>query len=339
MHRPAAIAVGLALLAGQALAAPPPAAPRTFDGKPDLNGVWTNASVTQLNRPASTPKLVVTEAEAQAIAKGSPMVRRAEVDSKPSNLADGLLNDRNTDAGYNAFWMDPGMTLAKVNGEYRTSWVVEPANGQVPLTDLARARARASAARQRNPPRGPEDMAPNDRCLIGSRGSGGPGMLNNLYNNTYQIVQTKDAVAIWIEMVHDVRTIPIFASKAAAQASHRPAALQLWLGDSVAWWEGEALVVETTNVNPEQGAYGPIFLSDRGRVTERFKRTGGQIFYAFEVEDPVYYTGPWRAEMSLNALDAQVYEFACHEGNYAMTGMLAGARADEAKPVAARGGN
>jgi hypothetical protein len=293
--------------------------------------VWSNASITSLNRPASTPKLVVSEAEAEAIAKGSPRVRQAEADAKPSNLSDNLLNDRNTDAGYNAFWLDPGMTLAKVNGQYRTSWVVEPANGQVPFTELARTRARASAARQRDPPKGPEDMAPNDRCLIGSRGSGGPGMLNNLYNNNYQIVQTKDAVAIWIEMVHDVRTIPIFPSKAAAQAGHRPAALKLWLGDSVAWWEGEVLVVETTNVNPEQGAYGPIFLSDRGRVTERFQRSGEQIFYAFEVEDPVYYTAAWKAEMSLSPMKAQVYEYACHEGNYALADMLAGARADEAR--------
>ncbi len=167
---------------------------------------------------------------------------------------------------------------------------------------------------------------PWDRCLISSRGTGGPGMLNNLYNSNYQIVQTPGAVAIVVEMVHDVRTIPLFPGKAAAQGGHGPAALHPWLGDSVGWWEGDALVVETVNVHPEQGT-GPIYLSPQGRVTERFTRVSAdQIFYEFAVEDPAYYSRPWRAEMSLTARKDQIYEFACHEGNYAMSGILAGAR-------------
>ncbi|MDB5452042.1 MAG: hypothetical protein JWO33_620 [Caulobacteraceae bacterium] len=326
---------GFAAVLALALAAPAfakDALPRAPDGHPDLNGVWSNASVTQLNRLPGVAKLVVTEAEAQAMAKANGMVRRAEADARPSKLDDNLLADRNTEAGYNAFWMDPGMTLAKVRGEYRTSWIVTPSNGQLPLNDRGRAQARLGPARQRAAPRGPEDLAPNDRCLIGSRGSGGPGMLNNLYNNSYQIVQTRDVVAIVIEMVHDVRIIPIFPTKAKARSSHRPAALKLWLGDSVGWWEGDTLYVETINVHPEQGAYGPILLSQDGGVTESFRRVSAdQIDYAFVVFDPVYYTEPWRAEMSLNAMTGQVYEYACHEGNYALSGMLAGARAEEAK--------
>ena len=113
---------------------------------------------------------------------------------------------------------------------------------------------------------------PWDRCLISSRGTGGPGMLNNLYNSNYEIVQTPGAVAILVEMVHDVRTIPLFPDKAAAQAGHGPATLHPWLGDSVGWWEGDTLVVETVNVHPEQGRTGPIYLSQQGRVTERFTR-------------------------------------------------------------------
>jgi hypothetical protein len=131
--------------------------------------------------------------------------------------------------------------------------------------------------------------------------------------------------------VHDARTIPIFRSKAAAQAGHGPAALARWLGDSTGWWEGDDLVVETVNVNPEQGRAGPIFLSPQGKVTERFTRASdGQIFYAFTVDDPVYYSRPWRAEMSLNAIKGQVYEYACHEGNYALPGILSGVRQAEA---------
>jgi hypothetical protein len=333
------IAAALAsfLWAGLVLAQAAGAVPRTPDGHPDLNGVWSNASVTSLERPRGVSALVVDEAEAKRMAAANGYVRRAEADARPTPASVGAPTDGNTEAGYNSFWIDPGSTLAKVNGQYRTSWIVDPADGRLPTTPLAQEHARRSYARQRNPPQGPEDLAPNDRCLIGSRGSGGPGMLNNLYNNNYRFVLTKDHLAIDIEMVHDVRTIPIFKSQGEAQASHRPAALHLWLGDSVGWWEGQTLVVETTHVNPEEGGYGPIFLSEEGVVVERFRRVSqDQIFYAFEVSDPVYYTRPWRAEMSLNAMDGQVYEYACHEGNYAMTGMLAGARAEEAKAMQAR---
>jgi hypothetical protein len=299
---------------------------------PDLSGTWTNASITDLTRRASQP-LVVDEAEAARIASGDFMVRQAQAEQRGDvpNLADG-----NTQLGYNSGWMDGGSSLARVNGEYRTSWLVEPADGQLPLTEEGRTAQRIAAGRQRSTDN-PEEMAPNDRCLIASRGTGGPGMLNNLYNNSYEFVQTDDELAIVVEMVHDVRIIPFFDSKAAAQTAHRPAALHPWLGDSVGWWDGETLVVETVNVHPDQGAYGPIFLSPDGKVTERFTRVADdEIFYAFEVEDPVYYTQAWRAEMSLRAMDGRLYEYACHEGNYALEGMLSGARAEEAAAISTR---
>jgi hypothetical protein len=220
-----------------------------------------------------------------------------------------------------------------VKGEYRTSWIVEPADGRLPLTPEGRRRSAASAAmRGRLDPAGPEHLAPNDRCIIGSRGSGGPAMLNNIYNSNYQIVQTPASIAIVAEMVHDARAIPILPSKAAAQAAHKPAAMAPWLGDSVAWWEGNTLVVETLNVHPQQGAFGPVFLSAEGRVTERLTRVSDrEILYEFQVEDPVNYTRPWRAEMSFTARPGRVYEYACHEGNYAMSGILAGARSAEGR--------
>ena len=159
-------------------------------------------------------------------------------------------------------------------------------------------------------------------------------MLNNIYNNSYQIVQTKGAVAIMVEMVHDVRIIPLFADKAAAQAAHRPAVIQPWLGDSVGWWEQDTLVVETTQVNREQGRAGPVFLTPAGKVVERFTRTGpAEILYAFQVDDPTYYSRPWRAEMVYKSQKGRLFEYACHEGNYAMTDILRGARlAERGKP-------
>src|SRR6185312_6580278 len=200
--------------------------------------------------------------------------------------------------------------------------------GQLPLSDAGRKLVQqARAERAAHLYAGPEYLPLPERCMIGFSGAGGPGMLNTIYNNNYQIVQTPDAVVIDVEMVHDARTIPLFKDRAEALAHHRPAELAPWLGDSVGWWEGDTLVLDTVNVNPEQGRTGPIYLSSRARVTERLTRVSpSQIFYEFKVEDPVYYTQPWRAEMALNARKENVYEYACNEGNYAMVGILGGAR-------------
>ena len=327
------LAAALALAcAAQAAPAPQPfSPPRTADGHPDLSGVWTNASITKLTRAPSVTKLALTAAEAKALASSDPMVRRQSRDAAPSDAGEGApaVGDP---GGYNGFWLDPGSTYSQVKGEYRTSWLVDPADGQLPFSEAGKALVRQAGAylRAADTPANPEALEPWDRCLISSRGSGGPGMLNNIYNSNLQIVQTPGSVAIVIEMIHDARNIPIFASKAAAQAGHGPALLHRWLGDAIAWWEGDALIVETLNVNAEQGRAGPIYLTPRGRVTERFTRASqGQIFYEFQVEDPVYYTHPWRAEMSLNAMKDQLFEYACHEGNYALVDILKGVRSAE----------
>jgi hypothetical protein len=327
----AALAFGSAVQ-GQTKAWSPP---RTGDGRPVLSGVWSNASVTNLTRPQGVAKLAVDRAEAEALVKANPFQKLIESENGPSDLSDGLLEDGNSDRGYNTFWVDPGNFLASVKGEWRTSWIVEPATGQMPLSDEGRRRVAAlRAERQAKLFHGPEALPLPERCLIGFTGAGGPGMLNTIYNNNYQIVQTPQSLVIVVEMVHDARTIPIFRSKAEAQAAHKPAVLAPWLGDPVAWWEGDSLVIETTHVNPQQGRSGPIFLSEKGRVTERLTRVSdSQILYEFQVEDPVYYTQPWRAEMSLNARKEQVYEYACHEGNYAMEGILGGARLQEKQGV------
>jgi hypothetical protein len=303
------------------------------DGHPDLSGVWTNASVTHLQRAPGVAKLVLSPAEAAAIEKRDILVGRLENDAKPSDPNAGAPAPGDP-LGYNAFWLDPGRKLGVVKGQIRSSWIVDPPDGQLPFTEAGRkkvAEARAYA-RAADTPANPENLEPWDRCIIGSRGSGGPGMLNNIYNSNYQILQTPDHLAVVVEMVHDTRDIPIFPSKTAARAAHGPAALHPWLGDSTAWWEGPTLVIETVDVNAEQGRAGPIFLTPQGRVTERLTRAAkDQILYEFEVEDPTYYTRPWRAEMTLSAGPKQLYEYACHEGNYALVGILRATRQEEAK--------
>jgi hypothetical protein len=328
----------LILSSALALAAPVAAAPqatglppRASNGHPDLSGAWTNASITKLTRAPGMGKLVLTADEAKKLATSDPMVHRKAADAAPIDAAQGApaVGDP---GGYNAFWLDAGSAYGEVKGEYRTSWIVDPADGQLPFSEAGRKLVAQARARTRlaETPSDPESFDPWDRCIIGSRGSGGPGMLNNIYNSNYQIVQTPGAIVIVSEMIHDARTIPLFKDKAAAQAAHGPAALHLWLGDAVAWWEGDTLVIETINVNGEQGRAGPIFLTPKAKVTERLTRVSAkQIFYEFKVEDPVYYTKPWRAEMSLNAIPGQVYEYACHEGNYALVDIMQGQRAAE----------
>ena len=302
-------------------------APHAAVQSADLTGVWSNASLTLLQRPANLASPRLSVGEAQRLAAASPWVRGAADDAEPTDPEAGAPAVGGAVGAVNAFWSDPGDSYARVKGEYRTSWIVEPVNGRLPLTEAGRT---AAATRAREDPEGPEHLAPNDRCLIASRGTGGPGMLNNIYNSNYQIVQTPDAVVIVSEMIHDARIIPIRANAEAARAAHGPAVLNRWLGDSAGWWSGDTLIIETVNVNQQQGTFGPIFLSPRGKVTERFTRVAAnEIFYAFQVEDPVYYSRPWRAEMSLRALAGQIYEFACHEGNYALPGILAGARLAE----------
>ena len=307
------------------------------DGHPDLSGVWTNASVTHLTRAPGIGKLVLNPAEAAAYEKNDGLVRRLDADSKQSDPNAGAPAQGDP-GGYNTFWLDPGVKLGRVRGEVRTSWNVDPADGQLPLTDAGRTKVAQARefSRRADTPANPENLEPWDRCIISSRGSGGPGMLNNIYNSNYQILQTKDFVTIVVEMVHDARAIPVFPTKAAAQAGHLPAALHPWLGDSTAWWDGPTLVVETVDVNAEQGRAGPIFLTPQGRVTERLTRASkDQILYEFQVEDPTYYARPWKAEMTLLSGPKQLYEYACHEGNYALVGILRATRKEEAE---AKGG-
>ncbi|MCP5431853.1 MAG: hypothetical protein H6923_01140 [Alphaproteobacteria bacterium] len=330
MSRTARLALALPFLA--LLAAAPARAyepPRTPDGRPDLQGIWTNASITRLTRPEGVKKLVLTPQEAAIFERTSRYNVAKARDAQASDPNEGAPTDGNTDAGYNAFWIDPGSKAGLVKGEYRTSWIVDPPDGQIPRGAGARKVIAAMIGNRRNYD-GPETRPVGERCLIGFGGTGGPGMLNVLYNNTYQIVQTGDHVMILVEMVHDARIVRM-------GGEHLPPAITPWLGDSVGHWDGDTLVVETTQVNPVQGRQGFILLTPKGKVTERFTRySDDQIFYSFTVEDPELYTRPWTAEMSFNATKGPVYEYACHEGNYALPGVLEGARAEEKKQASAK---
>ncbi|HEX7943164.1 MAG TPA: hypothetical protein VF495_00780 [Phenylobacterium sp.] len=326
------------LLAGPALAQPQPAAPKALAR--NFDGVWTNATVTQLERPAAFSQLVVPKDRADAVEKATK-ARQAAANGA-SDLSQGAFKDENAVAGYNSFWIDSGDSLMRVRGEARSSFITSPADGKMPFRD--RAKSLALMIRDGTEYRsgkgayaGPEDLPIRERCLIAQSDAGGPVMLNALYNNNYSFFVTPGYFVIDLEMNHDVRIAPIFASAAKARASHAPATIRPWLGDTVAWWEGDTLVTETKNVNPIQEGRTLTPVSAQGTVTERFTRIAkDELLYQFTVDDPVHYTQAWSGEYSFKPAKGQIYEYACHEGNYAMQGILRGARLDEAAP---KGGN
>jgi hypothetical protein len=322
------------LMAGPAFAqsprqaAAPKALARNFDG------VWPNATVTQLERPATYSQLVVPKDKADAVAKAT--TARRETANGRSDLGEGAFKDENATAGYNSFWIDSGDGLMRVRGEARSSFITSPADGKMPFRDRAKSlalmiRDGAEYRSGKGAYTDPEDLPIRERCLISQSDAGGPVMLNAIYNNNYSFVVTPGYFVINLEMNHDVRIAPIFASAEKARTSHQPAGIRPWLGDTVAWWEGDTLVAETKNVNPIQERRTLTPVSSRGTVTERFTRIAkDELLYQFTVDDPVHYTQAWSGEYSFKPAKGQIYEYACHEGNYAMEGILRGARLAEA---------
>ena len=229
--------------------------------------------------------------------------------------------------------IDMYMHLARIGGQMRSSWIVEPADGQIPFTDAGK---KANREVNKQTFADPESRPLTERCLIAIGSPEGPPMMNTGFNGNYQIVQTKDAVAIEVEMNHDVRIIRM------ADRSHPHPAVQPWMGDSVGWWDGETLVVETTNFNPKtsvQSLNGGFVYSPQGKLTERFTRVSkDEMLYEFKVEDPVYFKQPWRGEMPMRTAKGPIYEYACHEGNYSIANALSGARVEEKAAAAAKGG-
>jgi len=298
-------------------------APRTSDGKPDMQGVWSNASLTAMTRSDRGAKLGVDTlvipaekvAELTANASYTKSADESQVRTDPNA---GVFTDGQVDKGYNAFWIDPGSEYAKVNTEYRSSWITSPATGQVPFTPEGRSlRGKRMAQVKQIRNTGPEIRPLGERCLASFGSQAGPPLTNAMYNNNYQIVQTADHLMIDVEMNHDARIIRIDAEKPF------PDAVKPWFGDSVAHWEGDTLVVVTKNLNPTQLQVGAYPVSDKGQVTERFTRVSDEVIdYQFKVEDPTYYTQAWMGQIPLRKSKEKLYEYACHEGNYAMPGIL-----------------
>ena len=311
--------------------------PRTPAGHPDLQGNWTNATVTPIQRPEGQEPVYTWEDVARI--EGRVQESRAEdyADSDPNREAPPVggvfTGDPRFDAasggtgGYNAFYIDAGERVAIFNGEPRTSLVVDPPNGRVPeLSEEGRERfaERRAFARQFGSYDNPENRPLAERCIMSFGSNAGPPMLPNyFYNNNYTIVQTPDHVMIMTEMVHDVRVIRL------GEPNRLPAHIRPWMGDSWGRWEGDTLVVETTNLHPNQTLQG-IPPSEEFKVIERFTRADEHtINYEFTVEDPRLWSRPWSGEVPFTRLDGLVYEYACHEANYALENVLRGARAQE----------
>ncbi len=323
---------GLALLIASALAPAygepvTGAIPRTASGKPDLQGTWTNASLSSLERAARLP-LVLTEEQAKALE--ARRAAAAEAGQRPTDPNAPPPKAGQDVGAYNQFWMDPGSQYGRVKGEIRSSWIVDPADGRIPYTAEGKKLLDQELYTVRNQFDGPEVRLVSERCLVGFGSTGGPPMINVIYNNNYQIVQNDDHVMILVEMNHDARIIPL------NEVAELPAQ---WLGRSKGRWEGDTLVVETTGFRKEESLRpyftSNFYVSPDATVTERFTRwSEDQLVYEFTVNDPRIYTQPWRAEMVMNKAAGEMFEYACHEGNYSLPGILQGARKNERLGIA-----
>ena len=293
-------------------------APRTPDGQPDLGGFWSNATYTPLERAQNINKEFYTPEEFEKLKKDRQA--QDEEQTTPGTTADVHYD-------FTQFGLDKSQHTIAVN--LRTSQIVDPPDGRLPpITEAAKLRASAAAA-ERKQQGGQYDRVQNmpngSRCII--MGGAGPPLRDAGYNSTYHIVQGQGNVMILTEMIHDARIIPLDNRPAP------PAGLKQWVGMSRGRWEGDTLVVETTNFNgrnPVGGGRGGTASSEHVKITERFTRVSDdQIEYRYTVEDPQTWTKPWTALNYLQKTNGPIFEFACHESNYGVANILAGARAEE----------
>ncbi|MQA30512.1 MAG: hypothetical protein GEU82_11875 [Luteitalea sp.] len=316
------LTLGLVWLVAAPLAAQTVAPGRTEWGHPDLQGTYTNKTITPFERPKEfAGKEFLTAAEAAALEQAN----LADVADRDERTPDDIVGN------YNQHWFDRGTTVV---GTRRTSIIVDPRDGRLPSLTPAAQKKVASPAELRRLDKARngtglidtwEDLDLNDRCILWP--NAGPPMLSSAYNNNYQILQTPEYVAIVIEMIHDVRIIPLDGRP------HVAPGLRPWLGDPRGHWEGDTLVVETTNFSDKMviRAANNTRPSDALRVIERFRRVDADtIEYRFTIEDPKTWTKPWTGEIPMTRIAEKLYEYACHEANYSLPTMLAGSRALEA---------
>ena len=345
MRRILVFALGAAIAAtGMAAQAEPAKAPmakawkasRNAMGQPDLSGYWSNATLTPLTRnPRISNKPALTTEEAKSFEKvwtdalaaaneptkanaGPPSPEQAASLAKLLEIRPDFAAAGGDTGGYNTFWIDPGTHLVEINGEYRTAILTTP-NG-MPAPRKAGAPPQERRA-YRDIYDSYETRSLGERCISGFGRNTGPPMLpNGYYNNNYQIVQTPDEVVIQVELIHDTRIVRL-------KGAHRTDGLRPTMGDSIGHYEGETLVVETTNIPESQQFMGSW---QNLKVTEWFTRVSpSQILYRFQLEDPDVWDAAWGGEYNFYPLKGIVYEYACHEGNYALPGILAGARVKE----------
>lgn len=293
-------------------------AARTAWGHPDLQGVWDYATITPMERPSDLAgKEVFTPEEA------AEFERRTLQQRNPDRRDGGAQAD--VSRAYNQFWWDYG---TKVVGTRRTSLVVDPLDGKIPpLTAEGKKRADARTLIRNRPAYGPEDRNLWERCILAV--NAGPPMTPSAYNNNVQIFQTPTQVVILNEMINDARVVPLDGRP------HLPSHIRQWRGDSRGRWEGNTLVVDTSNFNDEPNFRGA---TSALHVIERFTRAGPEMLvYEFTVSDPNTWTRPWSAAIPMTRTAGPIYEYACHEGNYGMLNMLAGARAAEKAAAEAAG--
>jgi hypothetical protein len=309
--------------------------------RPDLSGTYDTATLTPLQRPewlGETKHIYPWVAKSLSWVADVALSWANENESDPDREAPPVGGDGSGEAfgagnvgGYNTFWIDPGTSAFEIDGMYRTSIIIDPPDGRMPARTpegIARMAENLDSYSEKNtgtaswleregpgPYDGPESLALAERCLLSF--AGGPPILPSLYNNYTRIVQAEDYVMILLEMVHDARIVRL-------NSQHRPESYRSWLGDSIGWWEGDTLVVDTTNFRSDTGLYGA---DENLHLVERFSLLDdGNLLYHFTVDDPTAWEAPWSGEYSWRRSDEKVYEYACHEGNYAMGGILRGAR-------------
>jgi hypothetical protein len=294
--------------------------PRTADGHPDLQGVWDFRNVIPLERPAQyADKEFLTDEEVKEFERSASerldMDRRDDDPTRTVPVVNGGVATADVARAYNDFWWDYGK---KFVGSNRSSLIVSPSDGKIPpLTPEAKKRADEDLARRAAPANGPEDRGVGERCIMGF--NAGPPMLPSAYNNNMQLFQTRDHVAILNEMVHSARIVPL---------DGRPELkIPQWSGTSRGRWEGDTLVVETKGFHENTSFQNS---SPRMHLVERFSRVAPDVLmYEFTVTDPTTWTKPFTAQLPMQKSDEALFEYACHEGNYGMFGILTGARAAE----------